>query len=49
MPFSQTTEYESLINIRPNVGNRSMEIQDSNIRQQINQVTQALLGNVQWQ
>jgi hypothetical protein len=31
------------------VGNRSMEIQDSNIRQQINQVTQALLGNVQWQ
>jgi hypothetical protein len=49
MPFNQTTEYESLINIRPNVGNRSMEIQDSNIRQQINQVTQALLGNVQWQ
>jgi Protein of unknown function (DUF5674) len=49
LPLNQTTEYESIINIRPSVGNRSMEIQDSSICQQIDQVTQKLLGNVQWQ
>jgi len=31
-------EYQSLINIRPRVGNRSMEIEDENIRNQVKRV-----------
>jgi hypothetical protein len=45
--------YESIINIRPavknGVGNRSMEIQDPALREQVNQIVQSLLGKVQWQ
>ncbi|QYO68731.1 hypothetical protein JVX88_29840 [Leptolyngbya sp. 7M] len=37
------------MNLRPSVGNRSMEIQDSAIREQINRIVQHLLGDVQWQ
>lgn len=48
-PLKQSLGYESLINIRPSVGNRSMEIQDSAVRAQINRIVQSLLGNVQWQ
>jgi len=48
-PLKQSVGYESLINIRPNVGNRSMEIQDPAIREQIHRIVQSLLGNVQWQ
>lgn len=48
-PFQQRVGYESLINIRPSVGNRSMEIQDLAIRDEINRIVQNLLGNVQWQ
>jgi hypothetical protein len=48
-PFQQRVGYESLINIRPSVGNRSMEIQDPDIRNRVNDIVQALLGGVQWQ
>jgi hypothetical protein len=48
-PTKQAVGYESLINIRPSVGNRSMEIQDSASREQVNRIVQDLLGNVPWQ
>lgn len=44
-PRTRTVGYESLINIRPRQGNRSMEIQDPAIREQINQIAQKLLGS----
>jgi hypothetical protein len=48
-PLQQRVGYESLINLRPSVGNRWMEIQDPLIRGQIDRIVQNLLGNVQWQ
>ncbi len=48
-PVNQTVGYESLINIRPSANNRSMEIQDPALRENIRQIVQSLLGNVQWQ
>lgn len=48
-PLKQTVGYESLINIRPSVGNPSMEIRDLATREQINHIVQNLLGNVPWQ
>jgi Protein of unknown function (DUF5674) len=45
-PLTQEVFYESLINIRPRQNNRSMEILDSGIREQIAQITQELLGGV---
>lgn len=48
-PLNQTVGYESIINIRPSANNRSMEIQSSELRVQVNQVAQSLLGGVQWQ
>ncbi|MGB3240189.1 MAG: DUF5674 family protein [Geitlerinemataceae cyanobacterium] len=45
-PFTQKVTYESLINIRPNQNNRSMEIQDPNIRSRITQIVQNLLGGI---
>lgn len=48
-PLKQSVGYESLINLRPSVGNRSMDIQDPEIRGQIHRIVQDLLGNVQWQ
>lgn len=47
-PFNQTVGYESIINIRPSANNRSMEVQSSELRAQINQITKSLLGGVQW-
>ncbi|MBN1318866.1 MAG: hypothetical protein JXA42_25520 [Anaerolineales bacterium] len=43
-PTSQQVTFESLINIRPHQGNRSMEIMDSEIRDQVAQITIQLLG-----
>lgn len=37
-------EYTSLINIRPSQGNRGMEVMDPAIREQIRDMTYALLG-----
>jgi hypothetical protein len=45
-PLTQEVFYESLINIRPRQNNRSMEILDSGVREQIAQITQELLGGV---
>ena len=46
---NQTVGYESIINIRPSVNNRSMDIQSPVLREQINQISQTLLSGVQWQ
>lgn len=43
-PTSQEVTFESLINIRPNQNNRSMEILDPKIREQVTQITHDLLG-----
>jgi len=45
-PAEQRIEYESLINIRPRLGNRNVLIQDENIRQQVESITRELLGGV---
>lgn len=37
-------EYTSLINIRPSQGNRSMQIEDPAIREQVRDLTFALIG-----
>ena len=41
-PLTQEVGYESLINIRPRQNNRSMEIQDPVIREQVAQIIQKL-------
>ncbi len=43
-PASQQVTFESLINIRPRQGNRSLDIQDPNIRSRVAQITLDLLG-----
>jgi hypothetical protein len=43
-PASQQLTYESLINIRPLLGNRSLVIQDSKVRERVREITQTLLG-----
>lgn len=43
-PASQQVTFESLINIRPRQNNRSMEIQDSEIRERVAQIVHRLLG-----
>ena len=45
-PLTQDVGYESLINIRPRQNNRSMEIQDPVIREQVAQIVQQLLGGL---
>ena len=37
-------EYTSLINIRPAQGNRSMLIEDEDVRKKVREITQALIG-----
>jgi hypothetical protein len=46
-PAEQRIEFESLINIRPRLGNRNVLIQDVNIRGQVESITRELLGGVQ--
>jgi hypothetical protein len=46
-PAEQRIEFESLINIRPRLGNRSILIQDENLRQQVETITREILGGVQ--
>lgn len=48
-PVKQSLGYESIINIRVSANNRSMEIQDPAIRQQIENIVREFLGDVQWQ
>jgi Protein of unknown function (DUF5674) len=44
-PISQEIFYESMVNLRPRQ-NRSMEILDSSIREQVKQIIHRLLGGV---
>jgi len=46
-PAEGRIEFESLINIRPRLGNRNVMIQDENIRRQVESITMELLGGVQ--
>lgn len=43
-PFSQSIDYESIVNIRPSKNNRSMIIEDPNIRERVKQITIELIG-----
>ena len=43
-PTGQRLEFESLINIRPRLGNRSILIQDDRLRNQVESVTREILG-----
>ncbi|MBI5841988.1 MAG: hypothetical protein HZB19_18025 [Chloroflexi bacterium] len=45
-PNEQRIEFESLINIRPRLGNRSILIQDENLRRQVESITREILGGV---
>lgn len=45
-PLTQEIFYESLINIRPRQNNRSMEILNPEIREQVARITQELLGGI---
>ncbi len=46
-PKDQRIEFESLINIRPRLNNRSILIQSEEIRKAVEEVTRKLLGDVQ--
>jgi len=45
-PGEQRIAFESLINIRPALGNRSIVIQDQSIRREIERLARELLGGV---
>lgn len=45
-PDSQEVTFEPLINIRPRQNNRSLDIVDPIIRDQVARVTRALLGGI---
>lgn len=46
VPITQTIEFEALINIRPKQQNRSMTIQDSAIKQQVETIAKKLLEGI---
>lgn len=46
-PDEQRIAFESLINIRPHLGNRSILIRDETIRRHVESVTREILGGVQ--
>lgn len=45
-PATQEVTFESLINIRPRQNNRSLELQDLDLRTQVEQITRNLLGGI---
>lgn len=45
-PERQTLEFESLINIRPRLGNRSMVLQDTELRRQLEVIAREYLEGV---
>jgi len=45
-PESQEVTFESLINIRPRQNNRSLELQDLELRAKVEKITRDLLGSV---
>ena len=46
-PAEQRVAFESLINIRPKLGNRNILIQSDELRQQVEWVTRDILGGLQ--
>jgi len=46
-PAEQRIAFESLINIRPRLGNRNILIQNEDLRKQVESVTREILGDVQ--
>lgn len=46
-PAEQRIAFESLINIRPRLGNRNILIQNEELRRQVELVTRELLGGMQ--
>ena len=45
-PVEQRVAFESLINIRPRLGNRGIVIQSQEIRNQVEAITREILGGV---
>jgi hypothetical protein len=45
-PEGERIAFESLINIRPRLGNRGILLQDENLRKQVEEVTRRILGGV---
>lgn len=45
-PGQQRIEFDSLINIRPGLGNRSTLIQNEELRQKVEAITRTILGDV---
>ena len=45
-PAEQRIEFESLINIRPRLGNRSIVIQREEVRRVVESVTRTWLGDI---
>ncbi len=45
-PNTQQVIFESLINIRPRQNNRSLELQDPDLRAKVEQITKNLLGGI---
>ena len=45
-PFSQKIEFEAMLNIRPRLGNRSMYLQNPDLRERIARITDNLLRDV---
>jgi hypothetical protein len=45
-PETQEVTFESLINIRPRQNNRSLELQDPELRAKVERITRDLLGGV---
>lgn len=45
-PGEQRIDFESLINICPRLGNRSIVLQDDKLRSQVESVTREILGGV---
>ena len=47
IPDSGEVRFESLINIRPRQGNRSMTIEDANVRDKVEAIVRLVLGGSQ--
>ena len=45
-PSAQEVSYESLINIRPRQGNRSLEVSDLQLQARIAEIVRGLLGKI---
>jgi hypothetical protein len=48
-PHKQMLDYESIVNLRPRDNNRSMEVQNPAVREEIKTIVLNFLGDVPWQ